>query len=357
MIRNLATVTLTTPLGADFYRDKAGYERVIQRVFADSWQFLAGPECAVLPMTVMPVTLLQGSLNEPLLLSKDKDGQEHILSNVCTHRGNILVEKPGPMRQLVCRYHARCFGLDGTCLRQPGLDKVTDFPDVRDHLPRPAKDSWAGLRFVRLQEGESFAEWIAPLIERTGFLPWDTLHHLPDQSRDYQVNAHWALYCDNYLEGLHIPFVHPALRDALDLQSYPIHTFPSGSVQIGLAKAGEPAFDLPPDHPDAGLRVYGWYFWLFPNIMFNIYPWGLSLNIVEPLGPDLTRIRFLAYAFEQASGGPDSHALHDTELEDEDVVEQVHRGTSSLLYQHGRLVPEWEKGVVHFHRLLMDRMR
>jgi hypothetical protein len=29
------------------------------------------------------------------------------------------------------------------------------------------------------------------------------------------VNAHWALYCDNYLEGFHIPFVHEDLDAAL----------------------------------------------------------------------------------------------------------------------------------------------
>ena len=30
----------------------------------------------------------------------------------------------------------------------------------------------------------------------------------PNASRDYLVKANWALYCDNYLEGFHIPFIH-----------------------------------------------------------------------------------------------------------------------------------------------------
>jgi len=96
--------------------------------------------------------------------------------------------------------------------------------------------------------------------------------------------------------------------------------------------------------------------WLYPNIMFNLYPWGLSLNVVEPLGPAETRIRFLAYAFGDLPGGPDSHALHATELEDEVVVEQVQTGTSARLFHPGRQVPDWEKGVLHFHQLLLEAM-
>ncbi|TMH07471.1 MAG: hypothetical protein E6H79_04690, partial [Betaproteobacteria bacterium] len=30
----------------------------------------------------------------------------------------------------------------------------------------------------------------------------------------------WALYVENYLEGLHIPFVHPGLTKTLDLGNY-----------------------------------------------------------------------------------------------------------------------------------------
>jgi len=79
--------------------------------------------------------------------------------------------------------------------------------------------------------------------------------------------------------------------------------------------------------------------------MFNVYPWGLSLNVVEPLGPAETRIRFLAYAFGGQAGGPDSHALHATELENKVVVEQVRTGTSALGYHPGRLLPECKHGL------------
>ena len=32
---------------------------------------------------------------------------------------------------------------------------------------------------------------------------------------------------------------------------------------------------------DYGKNIAAYYFWIFPNIMFNIYTWGISLNIVN----------------------------------------------------------------------------
>jgi choline monooxygenase len=44
--------------------------------------------------------------------------------------------------------------------------------------------------------------------------------------------------------------------------------------------------------------------------------------------------------------------LDKVELEDEKVVEGVHRGVRSSFYTAGRFSPTREKGVHHFHSLL-----
>ncbi|MCB0692929.1 MAG: hypothetical protein H6568_09645 [Lewinellaceae bacterium] len=74
-------------------------------------------------------------------------------------------------------------------------------------------------------------------------------------------------------------------------------------------------------------------------------------NVVKPVGVAETRVCFFTYRFAGQSGGPDTHALHDTELEDESVVETVQQGVRSSLYTPGRMVPGWEDGVVWFHQL------
>jgi choline monooxygenase len=189
------------------------------------------------------------------------------------------------------------------------------------------------------------------------FLPLDSFTFDATRSRDYDVAANWALYCENYLEGFHIPFVHPELNKALDWRAYEVELEGSSVLQIGIAAEGATVFDLPEDHPDSGKRIAAYYWWLFPNLMLNFYPWGLSANIVEPTGPQSCRVRFLSYVWRkdmlnEGAGGP----LDAVEMEDEAVVEAVQSGVNARLYGRGRYSPTQEKGTHHFHLLLVDAL-
>jgi choline monooxygenase len=63
-------------------------------VFARSWQWLGDVADVAAPASVSPRTLLPGLLDEPLLLARDAGRELRCLSNVCTHRGNLLVARP-----------------------------------------------------------------------------------------------------------------------------------------------------------------------------------------------------------------------------------------------------------------------
>jgi choline monooxygenase len=109
--------------------------------------------------------------------------------------------------------------------------------------------------------------------------------------------------------------------------------------------------------PHTLVRVAAYYWWLFPNLMFNIYPWGLSVNVVQPLGLARTRVLFRSFVADasllgQGAGG----ALDPVEMEDEAVVLSVQRGIRSRLYGTGRYSPQHERGTHHFHRLLAQAM-
>jgi choline monooxygenase len=165
------------------------------------------------------------------------------------------------------------------------------------------------------------------------------------------------LYCDNYLEGFHIPFVHAALSTALDYGQYRTETFRWSSLQLGIASEGEDAFEPPASSPDHGRRVAAYYWFLFPNTMFNFYPWGVSINVVRPLAVDRTKVSFLSYVWDarRLDRGAGA-ALDGFEREDEAIVEAVQRGTRSRYYDRGRYSPTREQGVHHFHRLLAERL-
>ena len=333
-------------LPASFYRDPAVFERVRERVFARSWQLVLDAEGAAHPGSVKPFSFLEGCVEEPLLLSRDEGGTLRALSNVCTHRGNLLCTKAETGAQhLRCRYHGRRFGLDGRFLSMPEFEGVRDFPSPRDDLPRVQLGQLGPLVFAGLDPRISFDEWIAPVRKRMAFLALDALAPDPSGSRTYEVAANWALYCDNYLEGFHVPYVHAALAKTIDYGTYRTELFGWSSLQTAEASSAADAF--------AGTSHAALYFFLFPNTMLNFYPWGLSINVVVPLAVDRTRIVYRTLVLDPSKRGRGAGGdLDRVEAEDEEIVEQVQRGVRSRLYDRGRYSPAREAGVHHFHQLL-----
>jgi choline monooxygenase len=346
-------ITRAETLPASFYRDSGVFTDLVEKVFARSWHWIGDTSRVPLTNYAYPFSLLDPLLDEPLLLLRSGDDTLHCLSNVCTHRGNLLVREAGPLRRLVCGYHGRRFATDGKLEHMPEFAAAQDFPRTCDHLPVFPLRQWGPWLFTALEPSFELSDVLAVLDERVGFLPLREFRADPTLHRDYLVRAHWALYCDNYLEGFHIPFVHADLNAVLDYGDYTTELFANGSLQIGYASGGEETFDLPAGHPDFGREVAAYYFWIFPNLMLNFYPWGLSVNIVKPLGPQQTRVSFLAYVLDASRLGAGAGALLDkVEREDEFVVEGVQRGVQSRYYRAGRFSPTREQGVHHFHRML-----
>lgn len=342
---------------AAFYRDPAWLHRVAERVHRPAWTCLGLTEGLEEPGSVRPVSLLPGVLDEELLLVRGEDGVLRLLSNVCTHRGMLVVEEPGRVDGLRCRYHGRRFGLDGCFRSMPKFEEVEDFPGPTDDLPRLAVAERHGMVFGALAPEVPFEEWYAPVDARLGAVDLGPLREAPERHADYEFEGNWALYLDNYLEGFHIPFIHPGLTAAVAMEEYETLLLPLGSLQVAEARDDDPtAFEPPAGHPEAGRRVAAWYFWLFPTTLVNVYPWGISLNIVEPLTPTRTRVGFRGLVGRrELLGTGASGDLHTVELEDEAVVIATQRGLRGRLYERGRYSPTEEHGVHHFHRLLVER--
>jgi choline monooxygenase len=334
------------------YTDPALFARMADRVFARSWQLVADTDRVRVPGWACPVTFVEGILEEPLLLTRDGADQLRCLSNVCTHRGNLVCEHEGAQSVLRCRYHGRRFGLDGRLLSMPEFEGVEGFPSEADHLRAVRLESWGKLLFAAIDANPlvGFDELIAPVRARCRWMPIERAVLDPTRSRDYLVRANWALYCDNYLEGFHIPYVHHGLAGALDYANYRSEVFDWCNLQVGIAASGEEAFDA---RGGDGERVAGYYFWLFPNLMLNFYPWGVSVNIVKPLAVDRTKVTFLTYVWDDSRLDRGAGASLDrVEREDEQIVETVQRGVRSRIYERGRYSPAREACVHHFHRLL-----
>ncbi len=278
------------------------------RVPASAWRYVGE---APSPGEMAPV---EGGGLGPLVLIGVDEGVR-CLSNVCTHRGALLVEAASTGRgRLRCRYHGRCFTRAGVVTSAPGFEVLPDEP-----LTSLAVGRWGSAVFAAHEPTVAFSDWMpaeasAPLTA----------------SREYRVAAPWPLYMENYLEGLHVPFAHPGLNAALDQSTY--HTEVRSTAVLQTCE-----------------DVRWWC--LFPTTLLNVYSWGVSLNVVEAIDSETTRVRYLTYGSPPEGWGVDQHA---TELEDQSVVESVAVGLRSPLYRPGRLSPDREAGVAGFRRWMCD---
>ena len=106
----------------------------------------------------------------------------------------------GNRKQLQCVYHAWTYGLDGRLRRAPEMEGVQWFEPSNVSLPPLRVEEWPPLVFVNLSaSGPSFRETVPEIpeeVRRAGFLI-ETMRLV--ERRDYEVEANWKIYIDNYL--------------------------------------------------------------------------------------------------------------------------------------------------------------
>ena len=324
-------------LSADFYTDERYFELSKEKVFSRTWHFLGKADDVEV---LKPATILPGFLDEPVLIVKSSEWLS-CLSNVCTHRGKILVEEPCNANLIRCSYHGRRFLLNGRCISMPEFEDVEGFPSPEDDLRKLPFADRAGFIFASIDPIAPFGDFINDAAVRLAAIDPHGLRLA--ETREYEFEAHWALYCENYLEGFHIPYVHHGLNEAVDYGTYTTETFRYSSIQTGYDDAG---------------NVAARYLFVFPNLMFNFYPWGISVNIVRPITRSRTKVEFLTYVSDESLRKTGAGAdLHTVEMEDEAVVESVQKGIRSQFYSRGRYSNTREQGTHHFHRLIAEFMK
>ena len=100
-------------LSSSYYSDHKIFNKIKEKIFARTWQLVGDKNLVRIPGQLTPIRLLENVLNEPILLSRDNDDKIHCLSNVCTHRGSLLINNETNEKQIRCRYHGRRFNLAG----------------------------------------------------------------------------------------------------------------------------------------------------------------------------------------------------------------------------------------------------
>ena len=342
--------TAQTP-PSSFYTSEEIFEKS-KAIFENSYQFICH-KSQLDNVACYPFNLFENWIDTPLLITKEKE-QIICLSNVCTHRGNILCHEKNEKNKITCNYHGRNFNLDGTINHVPGFKNTKNFPSDTDNLTKIELLDWNNLLFINTGKNDLILKGLNQIKEMVAWYPFEKLSFDKTASNTYGIDAHWALYCENYLEGFHIPYIHKGLSSDIENQSYETILLEHAVLQLAKSSNKENSLGGTGKINNTPLdEIYALYFWLFPNIMLNFYKWGVSVNIIEPLGKEKTRIRFISLPIKgnkQDLG--DSNSVDHIELEDQKVVLDVQKGIKSKFYDKGRYSAEHEKGTHHFHQLI-----
>ena len=187
------------------YREPAFLEAEMASIWHGDWVFVTTEDHFGSPGARLPVIVG----NQPVLLLRNQAGELSAVSNLCAHRGTLLVERPGNAKRIQCPYHAWTYNDGGRLLAAPftphgSVDKAAHC------LPVYRVESWHGLVFVSLNpDVESLSERFAAVEPHVAAKGAARMRHSSSQQATEAWDCNWKLAIINAMESYHLFQVHP----------------------------------------------------------------------------------------------------------------------------------------------------
>jgi len=327
-------------LPAAWYHQPDIYERERREVFAREWQFVG------------PVSLLQGPgdylateiTGWRIFVIRDREGALRGFHNLCRHRaGHFLDDGHGRCDVLRCRYHGWVYDTAGRLRATPAFGEAPWF-DKADYPLLPIQvGEWRGLLFVNLDlASKPLAESLGDLPELTA--PYDIESFAFVKQVEFDIACNWKTYTDNFVEGYHIPSIHPWLNAKIDFSRFEAYSRENLVVMKAPQREGS---------------IYGGvWLWAYPNMTLSVYPDGMNTSRILPVDRQRAKLVYHFY-FRDTSpeGAPAREAAIERNCsivrEDFGICEIAQRNLEAGAFERGPLSPKQEEGVRYFH----DRLR
>lgn len=364
-VRRYSSNILIDSLGAHAYTDPSLYEKERRTLLGPSWQLFTHESRLIADSDKAPATYVAETFCgwPAIAVRSSKTGEIRAYHNICRHKAGPLEwdnsEGKCALHGLKCKYHGWTYSVDGELRGVPGFgeDGRTQLNKSDYNLWPMRVAVWRGLVFVQAlpspgvpmsgpEANDAFVRENAGFCKHLEEVPLEDFEF--KIAKTHSLKCNWKVYVENYLEGYHIPTIHPGLSKEVDMQGYRV------KVHDGFVE------HIAPTLPEAGSAYKGLWVWNSPTLAVNWYGAGLSLERIVPMGVGSTEIRYM-FLYHKESGAPQSewqHALDTSkEVTEEDigVCEAVQKGLDSGGYiSPGKLSPRHEQGIAYFQQIIRD---
>ena len=345
-------------LPARWYTEPEFLDLEAEKIFYKTWQPVGRVEDVMRAGDFFSCEVL----DQPLVITRNTEGELRAFYNVCAHRAAVVAHGRGNRRSLQCKYHGWTYDLNGRLLRAPEFEGVQNWDASAVCLRSVQVEAWGPWVFVNLDASAApISSVYGALADEIAAAGFNFSEMRLVERRDYVIDCNWKVYVDNYLEGYHLPIAHPGLFREIDYDQYRVDTHRYYSKQHAPIRDVAPGETRDRRYVRSGeAEEDALYYWIFPNVMLNVYLDNASINIIIPLGHDKTLTRFEWYFVAPGTGeGWESMqqiiAFSD-EIQQEDIelCEWVQCGLNSRAYETGRFSVLRENGVHHFQSLVHE---
>lgn len=279
-------------LPVEAYASQEWFGREQRDIFSATWRYAGFMEDVSDPGQCISV---QAGLNN-IFIIMGRGWRLRAFHNICRYRGTQLIRAVGKAQKaLTCPYHDWAYDLEGNLVSVP--EEVEEFGQVDKSclgLKPASVDIWKSMIFVHPDsDAPSVAEWFGPAEPHIGLHVPQELVEYPDIKVDYEIKANWKVVVENYIDVYHLSHLHSSTLQMYDHEAAQyrwvgLH-YMSWEPPVAEFAADQDRKLLAPRVIPQGMNGV-WAPMLWPGIGLAATEDGWNIFIVEPLGPELTRV-------------------------------------------------------------------
>ena len=257
--RDWGNLIQTDRVHGSVYTDEEVFQQELEKIWYRTWVYVGHVSEVPKPNDFV----LKSIGPQSVIMTRDGEGQIHLLLNRCPHRGNqVCLEPSGSRKSFTCPYHGWTFSNNGTLRGYPfaagydGADRSTL------GLGRVARVGiYQGFVFGSFaEEGPSLEEHLGAACGALDALVQSSPEgevEITAGFLQHKAKANWKFLVENETDGYHPQFVHASIFDVASSGIGDLYSADSTAVARDMGD-GHTEIDLRPEFRRIG-QPMGWF--------------------------------------------------------------------------------------------------